>query len=386
MGKRKILFAGVGAVLLLVALVLPVQAGTQEDPEVTDAADDQALLGEVGVAEAGLAGADIVAGWVAAEDEAAITLAILINGAEYGSGQVDGNPTTYYHYFFNFKAEDTEYVASATIDAPAGDDLTPVPGGVTSEASVDGPIMTLVVPKTEIGSPAPGGLLTELYLESEVTMLGETDALVVDRGPDEGFGRDYELAGDGDDSDGSDDGNGTGDGNETGDGNGTDGGDGNGTDGGDGGDNGTGEATGDTDGDGLPDSWEEEHFGGLDQGAGDDPDEDGLTNLEELQAGTDPNDADTDGDGLTDGEEVHDHGSDPLLPDTDGDGVDDGTEVGEGTDPLSGSAGDQDDASDDALLSGQTGTIGMGYLLTSGAAFLALVVISLLALTGRWKK
>ena len=49
----------------------------------------------------------------------------------------------------------------------------------------------------------------------------------------------------------------------------------------------------DTDGDGLADSWEQRHFGSLDGaygGSGDDPDGDGLTNLQEFRAGTDPRD------------------------------------------------------------------------------------------------
>ena len=37
----------------------------------------------------------------------------------------------------------------------------------------------------------------------------------------------------------------------------------------------------DGDGDGLPDEWETVWFGSLSQGAGDDPDGDGLTNLDE---------------------------------------------------------------------------------------------------------
>ncbi|UCE36600.1 MAG: hypothetical protein JSW00_13930 [Thermoplasmata archaeon] len=45
----------------------------------------------------------------------------------------------------------------------------------------------------------------------------------------------------------------------------------------------------DSDGDGLPDSWEQEHFGNLNQDANDDPDNDGKTNLQEYQAGSDPN-------------------------------------------------------------------------------------------------
>ena len=67
----------------------------------------------------------------------------------------------------------------------------------------------------------------------------------------------------------------------------------------------------------------------------DDPDDDGLTNDEEDQEGTDPVDPDTDDDGLTDGEEVNDHGTDPTDPDTDDDGLTDGEEVNDhGTDPL----------------------------------------------------
>jgi hypothetical protein len=43
-----------------------------------------------------------------------------------------------------------------------------------------------------------------------------------------------------------------------------------------------------------------------------DPDNDGLTNLEEYQQKTDPNNADSDQDGLSDGDEVNIFGSDPL--------------------------------------------------------------------------
>jgi hypothetical protein len=45
----------------------------------------------------------------------------------------------------------------------------------------------------------------------------------------------------------------------------------------------------DTDGDGLPDWWEQQYFGSATAAApDDDPDQDGQTNLEEFQAGTDP--------------------------------------------------------------------------------------------------
>lgn len=63
----------------------------------------------------------------------------------------------------------------------------------------------------------------------------------------------------------------------------------------------------------LPDWWQLQHFGqtGVDPNA--DPDGDGLTNLQEFHAGTDPNNRDTDGDGLSDGWEVA-NGQDPLDP------------------------------------------------------------------------
>ncbi|MBX3746801.1 MAG: hypothetical protein KF833_15940 [Verrucomicrobiae bacterium] len=91
----------------------------------------------------------------------------------------------------------------------------------------------------------------------------------------------------------------------------------------------------DSDGDGLPDAWEMEMFGNLEQTASGDPDGDGLTNAEEFEAGTHPLRADTDGDGLNDGDEVKVHRTNPLKADTDGDGLSDGDEINlYNTDPL----------------------------------------------------
>jgi hypothetical protein len=44
----------------------------------------------------------------------------------------------------------------------------------------------------------------------------------------------------------------------------------------------------DTDGDGLPDAWEMQYFGNLNQGANDNPDGDALNNLQEYLQGRNP--------------------------------------------------------------------------------------------------
>lgn len=59
------------------------------------------------------------------------------------------------------------------------------------------------------------------------------------------------------------------------------------------------------DGDGMPDGWEETHsLNPLADDAASDPDNDGLSNLQEYQRGTDPQNSDSDGDGLDDKYEV----------------------------------------------------------------------------------
>lgn len=89
----------------------------------------------------------------------------------------------------------------------------------------------------------------------------------------------------------------------------------------------------DTDGDGLPDWWENQYFPGQDADPNADPDNDALTNLGEFLHDTDPWNPDTDGDLVPDGTEVL-RGTNPLVPDTDGDSLPDGWEIINGLDPL----------------------------------------------------
>lgn len=99
----------------------------------------------------------------------------------------------------------------------------------------------------------------------------------------------------------------------------------------------------DTDEDGLSDYQELNLFGynptysDTDKNgvidSNEDFDEDGLTNIDEIQNGLDPTSKDSDSDLISDSDEINIYKTNPLNSDTDGDGVIDGLEIECGTDP-----------------------------------------------------
>ncbi len=64
-----------------------------------------------------------------------------------------------------------------------------------------------------------------------------------------------------------------------------------------------------------------------------DADRDGISDVDELELGTNPDSEDSDGDGISDFDEIETHGTSPFTGDTDGDGISDFDELEEGYDP-----------------------------------------------------
>lgn len=288
-------------VLAMVLASLPgATAGTAAAPEIIDADDDRSLLGAVPlggiplpVAEA----AELVAGWVS-ENSTALLFNIQVAGdVAAGLAAEPLGLTAQYQFEFHFTRSGADLHAAATIgDDVLGDGI--VPGELATEATVDGNVIQLTVPKSALPNLSPGELLTALEVTVDATLTALLPPTTVSDAATGTLSYAVQFA--------------------------------------------DGGVLGDADADGLADPWEQQHFGGLNETGSDDPDGDGLNNTREQALGTSPAKADTDGDGLKDG--VDSAPLDPKLPvDSDNDGLRDAWEREHfGTLPAQAGAGDPD--------------------------------------------
>lgn len=264
-------------VTLTVFSVPPVAAGTAAAPEVTDNPNDQAVDGVPlcpRPPEACVFGSmDILTAWV--DNETATDFQVHIVVSVEPASAVQYRNT----WLFNMKFNATDFVAGADWlgspvppGAPPTAAAAPVPTGVATNVSVTGTQFTLTIPKGALGQVTAGSSLTDLFVTAERTDFATESVLATDRAPDgAGFGTAYTFT--------------------------------------------TGGTTQgpDSDNDGLNDTFEQEHFGDLNETGAGDMDNDGLTNAQEQALGTDPTKADTDGDGAGDKTEV-DAGTSPTDP------------------------------------------------------------------------
>jgi MYXO-CTERM domain-containing protein len=186
--------------LLLLSLALPAQAGSAAAPEVTDPSDDQAAAGTVPIIQppagttVGL-NVDILAAWIEAAGDH-LQLSIQVQGP--GSATA----TSSYLYTFHFETGGQAYDATGLLDvaSPAGTGGITPGGAATTAVAAGDSLIILGVPLSGIGDPAPGAVLTNLFVTAEGKFGGKASGSITDRAPDDGAGADFTLAAPGGDA------------------------------------------------------------------------------------------------------------------------------------------------------------------------------------------
>ena len=286
------------ALCAFLALAGAAQAGSAEDPELTDPAGDA----DDGVPGTDYDGIDVVRAWVATENATHVTVLVQM------VGEISEGTQQSFSYDVSIEHDGNRQLVPYEAGNPSG------------VASAEGDTLTVQFSKSAFSNLRPGDELTALSVRTDGSTGLPTASSASDDAPDVGAApaRPYVVGSQAEP--GVDfDGDGLDDRDEI--------------------RNGTDPARADSDLDGLNDREELE--------AGSDPndpetDDDGLNDGDEVDAGADPNDPDSDNDGVNDGDEAA-AGSDPNDADSDDDGLTDKEELDNGLDPT-----DPSDATQDA--------------------------------------
>jgi hypothetical protein len=192
-------------VLLILATLVPLaNAGSPNDPEISDGADDVSTpcTGTGPTCPAQTSGSaawpavDIRFAWIT-ENATHLQLYIQVtakDGIKPGIGPTGVGPTAKYDYTFRLVFAGVERLATLSVASAGGADSQKVvltTGGVAKSGSVSGNVTILDVPKTLVGSPSALESLTGLYAKASGKNGANGAEFASDRAPNTGSGRDY---------------------------------------------------------------------------------------------------------------------------------------------------------------------------------------------------